>query len=212
MLSQINRLITRFENLSLRERGLVLLVIMGLIYAIWDFLLMQPLEEQRLHLSSLLQYKQKHLNTLNQTIQELKNPRSIEPETNNNTINDLREQLLYQENNIKFLASTLISPQNMLRMLKSVLAQQTSLTLLKLETQISQPLSEINPAAKMFKHSLRLEFSGDYMDILTYVRFLEDLPWKLYWDELDIVINNYPSTHITLTVYTFSRKAGWTDL
>jgi MSHA biogenesis protein MshJ len=213
MLSQINRLITRFENLSLRERGLVLLVIMGLIYVIWDFLLMQPLEEQRLHLLSLLQYKQKHLNTLNQTLQELKNPSSLEPDNNNtinNTINKLRKQLLYQENDIKFLTSTLISPQNMLRMLKSVLTQQTSLTLLKLETQISQPLSEINPSTKVFKHSLHLEFSGNYKDILTYIRFLEDLPWKFYWDELDIVINNYPSTHITLTVYTFSRKIGWT--
>jgi MSHA biogenesis protein MshJ len=213
MLSQINRLITRFENLSLRERGLVLLVIMGLIYALWDFLLMQPLEEQRHHLSSLLQYKQKHLNTLNQTIQELKNPSRIEPDTNNNTINtlnNLREQLRHQENNIKFLTSTLISPQNML-MLKSVLVPQKSLTLLKLETKISQSLSEVNPSAKVFKHSLRLEFSGNYKDILTYVRFLEDLPWKFYWDELDIVINDYPSTHITLTVYTFSRKAGWTD-
>ena len=57
MLTQINRLMTRFDNLSLRERGLVLLVIMALIYACWDFLLMQPLEEQRLHLSSLLHLK-----------------------------------------------------------------------------------------------------------------------------------------------------------
>jgi MSHA biogenesis protein MshJ len=214
MLSQINRLITRFENLSLRERGLVLLVIIGLIYAIWDFLLMQPLEEQRLHLSSLLQYKQKHLNTLNQTIQELKNP-SIEPDANddNYTLNNLRNQLLHQENKIKFLTSTLISPQNMLKMLKSVLVP-TSLTLLKLETQISQlsqPLSKINTSAQVFKHSLRIEFSGNHKDMLAYVRFLEDLPWKFYWDELDIVINNYPSTHITLTVYTFSRKAGWID-
>lgn len=211
MLSQISRLLTRFENLSLRERILVLLVIMGVIYALLDFWLMQPLEEQRLHLSSLLQYKQKHLRTLNQTIQEFKNPPHIEPDTDNpNTINNLREQLFYQENKIQFLTATLISPQNLLK-LKSVLLPSTPLTLLKLDTQISHPLSEINPSIQLFKHSLRLEFSGNYQDILAYVRFLEDLPWNFYWDELDIVIKKYPSTHVTLTIYTFSQKAGWTD-
>lgn len=211
MLSQISRLITRFENLSLRERGLVLLVIMGLIYALWDFLLMQPLEEQRLHLLSLLGYRQKHINTLNQKIQEINNPSRLELDADNHDTFKLRQQLLYQENEIKLLTSTLISPQDMLKMLKSVLVP-TSLTLLKLETQISQPLSEVNPSAQVFKHSLRLELSGNHQDILAYVRFLEDLHWKFYWDELDIVVDDYPSTHITLTVYTFSRKSGWADL
>ncbi len=209
MLTQINRLMTRFDNLSLRERGLVLLVIMALIYACWDFLLMQPLEEQRLHLSSLLQYKQKHFNTLNQTIQALKNPSRIEPDANNNTINtikNLRQQLFYQENDIQLLTNTLISPQSLLK-LKSVLVSQTALTLLKLETHISQPLSEINPSAKIFKHSLRLEFSGHHKEILAYIRFLEDLPWKFYWEELDIVINDYPSAHFTLTLYTLYKNS-----
>ncbi|RKZ51772.1 MAG: hypothetical protein DRR16_05425 [Candidatus Parabeggiatoa sp. nov. 3] len=211
MLTQINRLITRFENLSLRERALVLLVIMALIYACWDFLLMQPLEEQRLHLLSLLQYKQKHLNTLNQTLQALKNQSNIEPDTDNHhTLNNLRKELFYQENEIQLLTNTLISPHNLLK-LKSVLVSQTALTLLKLETHISQPLSEISPSAKVFKHSLRLEFSGHHKEILAYIRFLEDLPWKFYWDELDIVINDYPSSHFTLTLYTFSQKAGWRD-
>jgi len=212
MISQINQLITRFENLSLRERGLVLLVIMALIYALWDFFLMQPLEEERQHLSSLLQYKQKHLNTLNQSIQKLTNPSRIEPEAKHNTMNTLRETLIEQENHIPLLINLLISRQNILTMLKSLLLLQAPLILVKLETQVSQPLSEINAEAKLFKHSLRIEFTGNYMDILAYLRLLENLPWKLYWDNLDIVVDNYPPAHVTLTVHTFSRKAGWGGL
>ncbi len=197
------QIIAHFDKLTLRERGLLLLVIVVLIYFFGDNFLIQPLERQKKRLSSQIQSEQKNLFTLSQTIQTLVKRRSIDPnEENRQTLITLREKLANQETQIQHLTQRLISPQNISTMLKSMLTRQTRLTLHKLENIATKPLIEVNSTVQVFEHSLRLELIGRYLDILAYVRILEKMPWYLSWDKLDIVVDNYPLAHVTLIVHS----------
>jgi MSHA biogenesis protein MshJ len=51
--------------------------------------------------------------------------------------------------------------------------------------------------------------SGTYLQAVAYLRDLEKLPRKVFWDELEIVVGDYPQAEISLTVYTLSHRKGW---
>lgn len=209
-MSKYHQLSAHFDSLSSRERGLVLLVILALIYSGWNYFLMQPLKLQKRRLPLQIQTVLQEEQSLKQAIQNLKNHGSLDPEEEKRKLlNTLREKMAGQKGHIQRLLDTLISPKNMSVVLESLLTQHARLTLLKVENLPPQALFEAEPSAQkasqLFKHSLRLEFRGNYMNTLAYIRMLENLPWKLYWDDLEIDLEeNYPQAHITLTVHTFS--------
>jgi MSHA biogenesis protein MshJ len=62
---------------------------------------------------------------------------------------------------------------------------------------------------KIYRHALRLELQGSYNDTLDYIERLEQLPWGLAWETLDIHMQRYPKARIILHLYTLSLKEEW---
>ena len=62
----------------------------------------------------------------------------------------------------------------------------------------------------------RLEFGdtfvqrrGGFLDLLGYLRELEKLPVKIYWDKLDLTVLDYPVSQMTLVVNTIGLDPAW---
>ncbi|WP_455203599.1 hypothetical protein [Kaarinaea lacus] len=62
---------------------------------------------------------------------------------------------------------------------------------------------------QIFKHGLEIEFQGDYLSTLSYLKKLETLPWKFYWDEVAYEVLEHPTAQITLKIHTLSLDKGW---
>jgi MSHA biogenesis protein MshJ len=54
-----------------------------------------------------------------------------------------------------------------------------------------------------------MEFSGDYLTLLKYLRQLEDLPRSMVWEEVEVKSDDYPEATVRLQVYTLSLTEGW---
>lgn len=61
----------------------------------------------------------------------------------------------------------------------------------------------------LYRHPLELEFSGSYADILTYIRQLQALPRRLFWDKITLEVkDSYPVAQVKLRLYTLSFQKG----
>jgi MSHA biogenesis protein MshJ len=112
----------------------------------------------------------------------------------------------------------------MAEVLKNVLGKSGKLTLLGLTGLGAQPLTglpaaaqapagkpEVPPVATVvaYRHGLRIEVAGSYLDVLAYLHGLETLPWKFLWDSVDYKVKSYPQGTATIVVYTLSLDPAW---
>lgn len=62
---------------------------------------------------------------------------------------------------------------------------------------------------EVYQHGLEVVFQGDYHSTLRYLRKLEQLPWKFYWDEVTYEVLQYPKAQISVHIHTLSLDKGW---
>lgn len=53
---------------------------------------------------------------------------------------------------------------------------------------------------------------GSYLDLLSYLRTLEALPWHMLWGRISLVADKYPQSTLTITIYTLSLNETWLSL
>jgi len=61
----------------------------------------------------------------------------------------------------------------------------------------------------LFRHGLRLELEGSYLDFLDYLDAVERLPWQLYWGTLSLNTQEYPRNEISIEIFTLSLDEDW---
>ena len=61
----------------------------------------------------------------------------------------------------------------------------------------------------IYRHVLEVKFSGKFPDILKYMQSLENLDWKLIWDEIEIVTDEYPRITVKVVISTLSTRKEW---
>ena len=61
----------------------------------------------------------------------------------------------------------------------------------------------------IYRHVLEVKFAGKFPDILKYMQSLENLDWKLIWDEIGIVTDEYPRITVKVVISTLSTRKEW---
>jgi len=56
------------------------------------------------------------------------------------------------------------------------------------------------------RYELELELEGDYLETLRYLRALEALPWRVFWESISLEIVEYPTASVSLDIYTLGRQ------
>ena len=134
------------------------------------------------------------------------------------------EQSIIQEG-IESLAGNLVSPNAMTQMLTSVLDSQEGLTLIKVENNPPQALTNAMSTApvqgdeapsvgqslgfQVFRHGLVLEFQGDYFSTLRYLLFLEAMDESFFWDSFEFEQAVWPEARVRLELHTLSSEEGF---
>jgi MSHA biogenesis protein MshJ len=215
MKERIEQLRLRIDALSLRERGMLFLVLVAVLYMLAQVALFAPLETQQKRALDRIGNLQKEITAYDEQIQAILRRQSVDPDADNLRLKtQITAQIAALDSQIAGTVQGLIAPQQMARVLEEVILRQSGLKLLRIESLEARPLIEAAEGeaplnAGIWRHGVRLEFEGDYMGALAYVRELQTLPWMLYWDELEIAMDKYPAAHITIVVHTLSLNEGW---
>jgi len=206
--------VARFNALTLRERFLFggsILVAIGFIW--WHFFaapIVQQVslqQEENNRISSEVKVSKSTVSNLRKRIASgVHSDKKIKLER-------LRQELVKVEDRLRLKTGELINPKDMFRLMTQLVYKESRLKLLSLKRREVKPAIEQNieqgEEAGIYRHVLEVRFAGSYRDILTYMQSLEDLDWKLIWDEIEIVSKGHPELTVMVVISTLSTRREW---
>lgn len=212
MKAQLARLAERIDALSLRERGIVFVAILVVLYMLWDAALMGPLDASKETATKRIAVLQQEITAFDQQIAQVVSRQQSDPNV------ELRRQILPVEQRLETLderigqaMSGLVAPQEMARVVEAVLQRHSGLQPVRVESLGSAPLLETegSQTTMIYRHRMQIELRGSYLDTVAFLRAVQALPWAFYWDSVDVELEEYPRARIVVTVSTLSLKEGW---
>ncbi len=215
----------RIDALSVRERGLMLVVTLIVLYAGWDYLLFVPLQQRVMNVRTQVEQTQARMAALNRQGRRILVQYQEDPDqTNREQVLRLRAEIAQLDARLKELTVALITPEGMAGVLERVLTQETDMSLVRLENEGAEPLLKgaFDRGAKaqgpkaadpgfmhVYRHGMMIEVQGGYLSTLKYLRALEALPWRFLWDALELRVEKYPTGKTSITVHTLGLQEGW---
>lgn len=228
-MEQLKKIAEKIDSLTLRERGIVFLGLIAVMFVLWDSFFMSPLETEQKNLTSSLNKKNTERTILVTSLQDSINKSQVDPNAENILkLKELRSRLINVQAELESSTDHLVSPEDMPKILETVLHKTGGLTLLNLRSLGTTPLVDFETEeisnnnsgkdeAKLssenignaYRHGLRIEFQGDYLTTLNYLKQLEELEWGFFWDNFELNVNEYPKAKASVEIFTLSLKEEW---
>lgn len=214
---------TKFAALNKRERWMVAVALFAVIFAAINSLFISPVLARQKVINIEIATDQAQIQHLSQQINAYNNLAVIDPDASNKQrITELNSHLKTLETQLSGLQNTLISPDKMPELLRSLLKKNGKLQLIALKTLPTKgllepesvdkstavsamPTTESNNSSKVatgqqdspvFKHGVEITVEGHYLDLLNYVSDLEQMPWHVLWSKA--ALNEEQATNPTL--------------
>lgn len=219
----------KFTQLSMREQVLVALTgIIAIVFILYFYVINGTFHqlsfEQRQNSKLINENKQ-----LVATINDLKNALRRDPnEQLKVQIHNYQHKLTSIDQSLAILTSKLVDPIQMRAALEQLLHLQKGVKLLSFEVESAQPILEnekstnkkqiinqknaVKNIAKpqvltgLYRHPIKLKLSGSYFQLRDYLRQLERLPWKFFWEKFDYQLKKYPTSELNIEIYSLSLK------
>ena len=203
--------LAKIDALSIRERALLIATAAVLIIAAWQVLLMDPIAQRAQQSEAELNGLKDRISAAHQNVQEQILQIAGESGSERKRIASLQRRIDEINVTLGNYAAELVDPAEMAQVLEGILREQSQLTLVQIRNTSPELLTsddELNPTT-FYRHGLEIEVEGSYAACLAYLKQVEALPWRLYWQLLEIDVIDYPKNRIRLEVSTLSLDEEW---
>ncbi|MGB5247672.1 MAG: hypothetical protein WBM54_11020 [Woeseia sp.] len=207
----VSALLKRADDLSIRERALVFITVIVLAGTVWHMMFMEPLLRQADAARTEITATRVRIEVANQSLQD-QILQLAQADTTNQTRFALIQQRLDQvDEELAEYSGQLIDPAEMAFVLESVLKSQSGLQLKRIRNMGAEALTADNEdnSVILYRHGLEIEVEGSYLDCLAYLQEIESLPWRFYWQFLELDVVEYPRNRIRIEVSTLSLDEEW---
>lgn len=210
----------KLDELTLRERSLVFLAMAGGVALLAYAAAFQPLLREKRAQMERINLAQTQLKAIDEELLKSAQRATQDPAAAK------RERIRAQEAALKSAEERLeqrraaehLTSQQIPRLLRDVLGANRSLHVQALRVMppvsLSQPAPPAAPgkpssAARpplgpFYRHTLEIEMTGTYFDLLKYVEDVEALPWRLAWSTVELKTLAYPQVQLRAELYTVS--------
>jgi MSHA biogenesis protein MshJ len=223
MIERLRLMWIAIQRLRPREKALLMAIVVGAVWLLSDRLFVAPLgkrlavaSQHRDQLESEVTGAEAAVATLRATQQREGDPLGAMRAQ----IAKTRMQIVALDGEMsKLTAAGVVGPQDMVDALNQMLAASPRLSLVSLrnlppKTLLDDPAAPRAadaahaPAVQVFRHSVEISLTGSYLDTLEYLHGIEQLPWHLFWDEIDIQTEAYPQAKVRIVLSTLSLDEG----
>jgi len=212
---QLADLKAKYEALSLRERGLVVLTVVAATWLLWDVTLADYLAKQAVNMERRIGVLRQEIVrevTLQETLQreKAKDPTGKLLQERS----ALQQQLSGIQGRLNILVGRFVDPRLMPTLLEDILAKHRDLKLLRLSAQPVKPMQIDEQDATtvvpgLYRHGMILEVSGEYFELLNYLQELEQSRWQFIWRRLDYEVAHFPVARVHVELETLSQDRNW---
>lgn len=199
------------DKLSLRERLLVFSTILMLFGSVWYLSLMEPLTQRATNSRTEIEALQARIETANRSLEDQVLQISGSGTEYQDRFTRVQRRIDAINESLGDYASELVDPAEMARVMEGVLKEQSKLRLIRIRNLSPEALSASadSRTATFYKHGLEIEFEGSYSACLDYLQEIENLPWRFYWQVLELEVLEYPRNRVRLEVSTLSLDEEW---
>jgi len=212
----------RIDALSFRERVLVFLAVAGVLMSLMFIGLIEPELKRQDQMQQIIAGLQQEM--LDQRAQ-LADRNRLRQSGHDNELTRLNKHIRAIEAEVKTREIGLVPPERMVAALRALLAEESGLILLSLETEPAQPAVGDPAAADMaaeatpvpagerfYKHGITVQIEGAYAALTGYLARLERQPWTVQWESVRVDASQHPKLVMTLKLNTLSREPTWARL
>lgn len=203
----------RVDALDLRERVLLMAAGIAVMFMLVDTLWLQPtLKAQQVAKQRTTDLGVK-LNSLQQNARLLAYKTDGDPlQPQRETRDRLRGELAELDNRVVGQLGALVEPAQAAQMLERLLSNHSGLSLINLAAN-TEPLGDLVTDAStntngLARYQVNMAVKGAYLDVLKYLRSLENLPWKFFWQQVNFQSTEYPDAETHLQLYTLGAGRG----
>ncbi|MDA8391034.1 MAG: hypothetical protein M0Z76_09950 [Gammaproteobacteria bacterium] len=196
------------DGLPLRERALLFALALAIVYGGVYGLLIRPLQRHERAIGVALQVVQKQTQAADRQMRHFANPRAHARALAQ--LQALQQKVQTLQQRLAHLASGLVPPRDMTRLVQHVLRHSPGVMIMRLH---NVPPIAIAPHEKgapvLYRHGLIVEVRGRYGPLVDYLQRLARQKQRVLWGPFDLTADHYPFSTIRLELYTLSLQRAW---
>lgn len=227
---RLDTLADRIDQRLLRERVLLFGAAALVVVLLWDVAVRTPTAARAANAADRIESLEARVTALRSSRDQMRATReelaSKGPET---ALAQTREQLAAVDDALAERTLRVVSPAEMVRVLRDMLQADERLTLDALHNADAEPIiSEQRPGAetraqrsgeedveratrmpRVYRHRVEVVARGEYFALLAYLQRLQGLHWQFQWDALHVEVVDYPTARVRVSLSTLSLAEGW---
>ena len=208
----LNKLQENFSNLGLREKIIIIAVLLAALGSAWNYFFYESILQRQNSVQQQWAVLNAQKTPQKPAIATVNSLEKITPNADNQKkLTELKTQYDQQQEQLLLFGNKNFVPASLMaKVFIDVLKDNKQLTVTKLETLPATPLLELKQSKQsIYKHELAMLFKGNYLDTFTYLKVLETLPWVINWESIDYKVKEYPQAEISIHFVTFSFDRDW---
>ncbi|NJN51950.1 MAG: hypothetical protein HC809_09430, partial [Gammaproteobacteria bacterium] len=196
---------------TLRERALLVLSAVAVIWLAWDWSVGQSqraaLEQATREVSQLAQRITAETNA------HVALRRAQLDDPNGALVRErasLEQEIAALDSRLEATVGRFVPPTQVPKLLESVVARHQGVELVRVKSLAAEPVrvrEDMAPA--LFRHPLQVELEGGYFEVQSYLADLESSNWKFAWRTLDYQVAEYPRAKVLIEIETLSPDRNW---
>jgi MSHA biogenesis protein MshJ len=215
--TQLKGMAARIDAMSLRERALIFITSLVALYFLAVNVLFGPVNVEKDRMQQLVNVKRVETQALEAQVQALVAIGQDPEAAKRQKFAALQENLKTMDAELVRVTAGLVPPKEMARLMEQMLLKNRGLHVLKVESLPAVPLlnvleKAISSGPMVYKHGMNIEVIGGYLDVMRYLKSLEDLPWKVFWGQVSLKTEKYPNSRVSLLIFTLSTHEAWIGL
>ena len=212
-----------------RERALLFATTIVVTAMLMESLLLAPVSAQRTRIIQETQGDQAEIVKLAAEVQALVRDRGGDPDASLKArLAELQSRQTALQRQIEAQSAELVAPERMTAVLERILANNPDVQLIEVKSlprtsvNISRepvkpgPAGEAKPAApearkqaEIYRHGVQVTLRGSYLNLLAYLKEIESLPLRMFWEQMSLTVGAYPAVTLRVVVYTISLDKVW---
>jgi MSHA biogenesis protein MshJ len=232
--STYGKLAAKLEDMTLRERGIIVGALVVVVVFLWLQFVFDPMERQQKRSRDLVQESETKILALSEEqtmlIEKInQDPNIVLRRQQTQLVAQIEQQRLLLEEKLQGL----VAPSKMVDVLKSVLHATAGLKLVRagnlpvqkfssapepavsgavagtLAGTLAKDAPKDTEALPLYVHGLELVIEGDFYTIVDFLRRLEGLEQGFQWSMMDYLVTTYPQARVRVQVQTLSLDEQW---
>jgi MSHA biogenesis protein MshJ len=204
----------RFDAMSIRERALILVTaLVAVSFPVFMYVI-EPAQKEHRTLQGQIQRLTATNAEAKVEYQLAKALKVVDPNIElQQQIERLQQQLVEQANLLQQRSAVLVSPNEMVALLQTVLQGYQGVRLVSVSKRapisISQQDDSAVAAAGLYRHDLELVIEGSFFQVQGFLKAVEKTGKSLFWNSIDYQVESYPKAQVRLELYTLSATQEW---